>query len=305
MGLIPTRSNDFDVVGLPREEFSRARVVVVTMQRSSATALVSISILVVVTGCSKLKSDDAAKPAREGETTSAAAPAALPFTGTLTGDRVMAARGLVKPFDDWAAAQAKLEAQLGPATRVNGKMYEWAVQEGDACTYVSVERSVGGIIGAAPGTATVGMVASPMRVEKNGPSMNMDQCLAVLGRGKPATDTLTTSAIAPKNAAHMGSAKAPVTVKSLRDGVAKDAAKWLDATATVKGVYVSSTTVTFNGKTQVTLSIADKKTDRDTVGCALAAGAADPGLKQGTPLKVEGRVTNVFGGRLSECTVVK
>lgn len=274
------------------------------MQRSSALVLVA-ALLSTTVGCAKLRGEDGNKPAREGETTSAQAALAAPFTGTLTSDRVMAAKGLVKPFDDWSTAQSKLESAMGPATRVNGKMYEWAVQDGDACAYVSVERSVGGIIGAAPGTATVGMVASPMRVEKNGPSMNMDQCLAILGRGKPQAEStaVTLTATSPKNAAHMGSAKAPVTVKSLRDGVAKDAAKWLDATATVKGVYVSATTVTFNGQTQVTLSIADKKTDRDSVGCALAAGTPAPSLKQGAIVTVQGRVTNVFGGRLSECAI--
>src|SRR4051812_7870161 len=46
---------------------------------------------------------------------SAKAPPA-PFTGTLTGDRVMASKDLVRPLEPWSSAQAKLEGQMGKET---------------------------------------------------------------------------------------------------------------------------------------------------------------------------------------------
>lgn len=249
-----------------------------------------------------------------------AQPAPTPFTGALTGDRVMAAKDIVHPFEKWTDAEPKLQAQLGKATYVKDGMHMWAVAQGDDCWYVEAEKQKDG---------TVGIVSEPMNVSKGGAIMNWDECLTAAGVRKDPVDD--------PNAPGPPTDGKPLTVTELKDGATKARSKWKGATVTVKGLFVNTTKATASGGgapvTTATVSLTMTKGDVDhTVGCTLAdpstapdtlivAGAAHavkpkPGqLVQYTPIQVTGTVEvndmiSLAGNRsvdvdLKDCSITK
>ncbi len=215
--------------------------------------------------------------ASTGVTAEAAASAApsTPFTGALTGDRVMGAKDLVHPFDAWPAAEAKLEAQMGKATLVKGDRNTWAVAQGDDCFYVEVEKQKDG---------TVGMVMGPMKVSKGGPIMNWDECLTGAGVRKEAAED-------PNAPGPPTDAKA-IGVVDLRDGVTKARSKWSGAKVTVKGLYLSTTHLESNGVEMANVSITAAKADlKNMISCSLADSKTAPAkARQYDPITVTGTV---------------
>jgi len=198
-----------------------------------------------------------------------------PFTGALTGDRVMGSKGIVHPFDAWNGANAKLEGQMGKATLVKNDRYTWAVAQGDDCFYTQVEKQKDG---------TVGMVMDPMKVSKGGPIMNWDDCLTGAGVRKEAAED--------PNAPGPPTDGKAIGVLELRDGAAKARSKWSGAKVTVKGLYLSTTNLESNGTPMANVSITAAKSDlKNVISCSLADPKAVPAkAMQYDPITVQGTV---------------
>jgi hypothetical protein len=242
------------------------------------------------------------KPDTQQTTTASASASAkappAPFTGTLTGDRVMGAKGLANPFDAWDAAQAKLEGQMGKETLAKGDKHMWAVSQGDDCFYTIVEKQKDG---------TVGMVQNPMKVSKGGPIMNWDECLTAAGVRKDAVED--------PNAPGPPADGEPIKLADLIDDTTKARSKWTGAKLNATALYGSTSTSTSGDKTYKTLSLTATKGDfKNTVSCSLAdPNAALPNLKQYDPITVTGTVKvnemmNLAGDRslsvsLEDCAV--
>ena len=260
-------------------------------------AHVILAAAILVSACGEKKEDTKAEPARKDVAASPAVkptppPPPAPFTGTLTGDRIMAAKDMVKPYDPWENAFARLQGQMGKPTQVDGKAFVWAVLEGDTCTYIKVEQMDNG-------GAQVGGVYAPMKVQKDGPVMNWDECLAGAGQKKPEAAEDPNAPAPPTD----GSA---VTVTQVLDGVKKAKSKWLGQNVKVKALYLGTTTMTGDAKPTTTVSLTGAKGDlTSTIGCTLADGATVPDtLIQYDELTLQGKVTEASGGGLQGCTLV-
>jgi len=224
------------------------------------------------------KQEATSSPATEAGVVQASKPAtpSAPFTGALTGERVMGSKGLVHPFDAWADAQAKLEGQMGKATLVkDDKKFLWGVAQGDDCWYVEVDKQPNG---------TVGAVQDPMKVSKGGPIMNWDDCLSAAGVRKEAAED--------PNAAGPPAAGKAITVLELRDGATKARSKWSKAKVTVRGLYMSTTNLESNGVPMANVSITAAKADlKNVVTCDLADAKTAPAkMMQYDPITVSGTV---------------
>jgi hypothetical protein len=256
--------------------------------------LAIVIALVAATGC-KGKDQDA-KPDE-------AAPA--PATGPLTIERIMAAKGVVSPLDPWDRGLAKLEATLGKPTRVVDDEHQWAVVEGDTCAYLTVSREDGAPY-QQPGPV-VGMVMSPMTVEKDGPMMNRRDCLAITGvAAGPPEDPDAPSP--PED----GSA---VPVADFRDAAVKARSRWKGKAVTVAGVLTGTSTSTSGADSWVTVKL-KAATDEagDAVSCSLPKNAEAPAVAPGQAVLARGTVdiaewmsagddSSRLEARLSECTI--
>lgn len=258
---------------------------------------------------SRSDSADAGANVRAATAPGTGAADAPPFTGALTEARVLGAKGLAKPFDNWEQAKAKLEAQLGAPTRVNGKWYEWAVDRDGTCAYVKVEQQIGNVIGAPKDMKTVGMVEGPATLDKNAPQSMRNDCIAMAsGKSDPPSSTTLTAGTVVGGAASP-KAKGPpaptrtVSVKEVRDAVAKG--QWVGGPVKMKGLAVNTTTMTSGSQRSVSLSIAQAKGDLgSTVGCVLG-DVPDPSPKQWAPVEVTGTLESTFGGRIESCKIVR
>ena len=232
---------------------------------------------------------------------SASAPAATPpapFTGALTGDRVMGAKDLAHPFDPWESAQAKLQAQMGHETYTKDDKVYWAVSQGDDCWYMMAQKQKDG---------TVGMVQSPMKVSKGGAIINWDDCLVAAGVRKEVAED--------PNAPGPPTDGKPISLASLIDGATKGRSKWSGTKLSATAVYSGTSTSTSGDKTYKSLMLVPAKGDSKSVTCSLAdANAPLPTFKGSDPITVSGtvKVDDMIGStgrslsvRLDECSVVK
>jgi len=238
-------------------------------------------------------------------TTSASASASAnkappaPFTGTLTGDRVMGSKGLVRPLEKWDDAQAKLEGQMGKETFAKGDKHYWAVAQGDDCWYTVVEKQKDG---------TVGMVQDPGKFSKGGAIWNVDECLTAAGVRKEAVED--------PNAPGPPTDGKPIALAALVDGATKARSKWTGAKLNATALYGSTSTSTSGDKTYKTISLVATKGDfKNSVSCSLADPNAEPKLVQYDPVKVTGTVKvndmmSLAGNRslsvsLDDCVITK
>ena len=84
----------------------------------------------------------------------------------------MAAKGMVKPFDPWPAAEKKLIAKLGKPTKIDGKKNWWAAMSGDDCTGFYAENSGG----------QVGIVQQPDKFLKKNNDQFFKSCVAAVAK---------------------------------------------------------------------------------------------------------------------------
>jgi hypothetical protein len=256
---------------------------------TAATALLAVAAV----GCGK--GDDESSAAAQAKPAEPAAPPP-PFGGTLTVERVLGARDLVKPFDAWQTALPRLEAQLGEATVVDDDRYTWAVIEGDACAYfyVTRENEREYFADKADPQDIVGTVMQPARATADD-DYNWRQCMTAAGQDPDPEDP---DAPAPP------ADGAAVSVDDLRDGVARAKSRWVGEQVTLAGVYLSTSTSSSGDQKSVTLSIAASADDRKTTtGCTLADPDTEIALRQGDPVVVTGVVDDIFGGRLRDCAL--
>ncbi len=209
-----------------------------------------------------------------GATTPKAPPP--PFTGTLTGERVMGAKGLVHPLEAWTDALPSLEGQMGKATLVKeDKRFLWGASQGDDCFYIEVEKQADG---------KVGMVMEPMKVSKGGAIMSWDDCLSAAGVRKQAVED--PSATPPPTDGK------PITVLALLDGAKKARSKWTGAKVTVSGLYMNTTNLQSNGVPLANVAITAAKADlANVIQCSLTDALSAPStMRQYAPITVTGTV---------------
>ncbi|HEY1954779.1 MAG TPA: hypothetical protein VGH28_04190 [Polyangiaceae bacterium] len=231
----------------------------------------AVAAVAALSGCSKPESSSASVAS------ASAAPAPPPpFTGKLTSERVMGAKGLVHPFMPWSEAGPKLEGQLGKPTHIKESTQMWAVNEGDDCWYVEVEKRADG---------TVGMVQQPAKISKGEAAFNWDDCLT-------AANVPREGEIDDPNAPGPPTDGKPITVAALLDGASKARAKWTNAKVTVKGVYSGTSRSSSGDSTSTTISMMNAKDSGRGTSCRLEDPNAVPEkLGLATPLTATGVVT--------------
>lgn len=259
-------------------------------------------------GCSK-KSEEAAA-GKGGATGTAAAtspaPRPEPFTGKLTIDRIMGARDVVKPFDPWDDGFARLQAQLGAPTNVDGTRHTWAVVEGDECAYAYVTRDNGADY-KVEGTI-VGTVQTPMRTTKGGTTGDHNACLKAAG----------VALGPPEDPAAPGppSDGSAVALADARKAMIPARSKWKDQKVKIAAVLGGVSTSKSGADSFVTVNLTGGADDTEPpLGCSLPKNTeVDAKLAQGTAVIAEGTVriqewTSMGSGEVSlrpslaECTV--
>ena len=174
----------------------------------------------------------------------------------------------------------------------------WGVKQGDECWYVQVEKQDDG---------TVGMVQSPMKVTKD-LLFNWDDCLLAAGARKEAVED--------PNAPGPPTDGKAIGVIELRDSAMKARSKWTKAKVTMKGLYMSTTTMVTNTGSTANVSITAAKADlKNIVSCTMTDINVTQHMPQYTPLTVTGTVDvedMVTGGgdhlldvELEDCSITK
>lgn len=232
------------------------------------------------------------------------------FTGPLTGEQLMKAKGRVRVFEDWDKGYARLERLLGKPTRVKDSKHQWAVIEGDSCTYMYAEKDDRSKYQKGETGDMVGTLMEPMKVSKGEALMNYDECLEIAGKSAgPPEDP---NAVAPPAD---GSA---VPLQVMLDNAVIGRSKWDGKKVKVSALLFSVSTSQWTSgdktgeSTSVSLVVARDKTDA-TLSCLLKEGAAKPDPTQYTPVTVEGTVkvakwmsmggTSSLKAELIDCTV--
>lgn len=233
------------------------------------TLFVAALATLALAGCKKKEGeatkDKPAEPAKPVEP-APPAPPPPPFTGALTIERVLGADQLFdrsKGNVAWAEGLARAEAQLGKATKVDGAKYQWAVIEGDDCAYYEIEKADGTKFGASGDI--VGMIQKPMKVGKDGPSMNRADCRKIAGvEAGPPEDP---------NAAGPPADGSAVSVDDFR-GLLPARSKWKDQVVKVRGhVKGVSTSSSGSDKWVLIQLLAAADDPNPTVSCAMATNA--------------------------------
>lgn len=239
--------------------------------------IIVASVVLWACACGGKKEDKPAEPARPAKP-----PPAAPFTGALTAERVLGARDLVKPFDPWDEGFARLQAQVGAPTRVEGTRHIWAVVEGDACAHFYVTKDDGADY-KVEGTI-VGTVQAPVRTTKGGTEGDHHACLKAAG----------VSLGPPEDPAAAGPPAdgSPVALAELRKVVIPGRSKWKDQRVKVSAVLGGITTATSGSDSYATASLKASADDADRpLSCSLTKNQTVPAdLKQGAAVIAEGKV---------------
>jgi hypothetical protein len=244
-------------------------------------ALVLLACAAIGGGCKKKAADGGGSGSATGSGSGSVA-IPPPFTGTLTIDRVMGARDLVKPFDRWDEGFAKLQALAGSPTKVEGARHTWAIVEGDACASFYVTKDNGadykmeGII--------VGTVQAPSRTEKGGAGGGHNDCLKAAGvdLGPPEDP----------DAAGPPADGAPVPLADVRKVVIPARSKWKDQKVSIAATLGGVSTTTQGTDKYVTVNLTAGPDDKDDpMSCSLEKNAPAPELKQGSAIIATGKVS--------------
>lgn len=254
----------------------------------------------LVLGASLLGCSDGA-PQLSSSTAQATAAPAPAFSGSLTSERVLSARGLVRPLDPWLGALEKLEAKLGKPTRVDNGFYEWAVLEGDTCTLLQIERvDDGRYLPDGSREVVVGLAFEPLKATPQSEPAAYKTCVAITrGAPAPASSPPALGDVAPQAAAP--------SIAELK----RDAAKWAWKRVKLKGLLkgVSKTSMK-SGDTTVELRsatiVASEEPGAAEITCALRAATEAPSLSSRAPVVADGVVAIDDGGgppSLEDCTL--
>jgi hypothetical protein len=255
-----------------------------------------LALGVSLLGCS----DGAPGSSTTAQATLAPAPA---FSGPLTSERVLSARGLVRPLDPWLGALEKLEAKLGKPTRVDNGFYEWSVLEGDTCTLLQIERvDDGRYLPDGSREVVVGLAFEPLKATPRSEPDAYKTCVAVT-RGAPPPARASSPPALEESAPQ---AAAPSIAELQRD-----AAKWAWKRVKLKGLLkgVSKTSMK-SGDTTVELRsatiVASEEPGAAEITCALRAATEAPSLSSRAPVVADGVVSIDDGGgppSLEDCTL--
>jgi hypothetical protein len=253
------------------------------MKRSIAMIMLAAAVVPAAlggAGCKDKKaSEGSAAATGAAPATGAAAP---PFTGELTAERVLGARDLVKPFDPWDVGFARLQAQVGAPTRIDGARHVWAIVEGDTCAYFYVTKDDGADY-KVEGTI-VGTVQAPARTAKDGSAGDHNACLEAAGVAVgPPEDPAAAGPPADGSA---------VALADLRKVVIAGRSKWKDQRIKVAAIFGGVSTSTSGGDSYVTASLTVGTDDSEKpLSCSLAKNqAVPPALTPGTAVIAEGTV---------------
>ena len=269
------------------------------------TAILASVLVLSLAACKKKEEGASAKPTDQPAVPTQPAAPPPPFTGKLTVERVLGAKGLVDGLKPWASSLATLKGQLGEPTRVKGDKYEWAIVEGDDCAYLYVTKEDGAKYQATG--EVVGSVMTPMKVGKDGPSGNRSECLEITG--------VTAGPPEDPNAAPPPSDGTPVAAADFAASAINGRSKWKGQQVSVAGVLGNPSTSTSGTDSWTTVAV--KITADDTgkpVACSLTKNAPTPTLAAGTNVIVTGTVkisewTAMSSGEtkleasLSDCTI--
>ena len=230
----------------------------------SPLALLALSISLLSCGEKTSTKSDKSSAAEEEEP---------PFTGPLTIERVMKAKGKVDTFDEWSGAYEKLERFLGKPTKTKGTKVGWAVSEGDTCAYLYAEKEDRAKYIKGEKGDMVGTYMAPMRVEKGGAIMNYAECIEWTGKevGPPEDG----KAIAPPTDG------STVPLQTVIDNAIAGRSKWdkqqVNVSALANGINVSVTNNDPSTETIIVNMVADQKAGQ-TIGCTLVKGTPKPDL---------------------------
>jgi hypothetical protein len=186
---------------------------------------------------------------------------------------------------------------LGKPTHVEGNMHYWAVMEGkEKCTYTKVEKDHESNHFAPEDKKDpqpiVGLVAKAASMETDG--YNWVYCIEAAGV-KP-EDLEDPNAPVP--------GEGITSIEDFRAGIAGAKSKWVDKEITVEGVFISTSVSTSGSNKSVSISIAKEAGSRDSISCKVADESVTEGLTQGSEIKVKGKASATFGGRLEECEIL-
>lgn len=244
------------------------------------TAILASVLVLSLAACKKKEGDKPAEPTKPAEPAKPAPPPE-PFTGKLTIERLLGAKGLVDPLAPFAEGMAKLKGQLGEPTRAKDGKYEWAVMEGDDCAYTYVTKEDGAKYKQTG--EVIGMAMTPMKVGKDGPVGNLAECKEILGlTGGPPEDP---------NAAGPPTDGTAVGVEAFRTGVIPARSKWKGQKVVVTGLFGGMTTSSSGSDTWITVNL--KATPDDAgkpVTCSLPKNSPAPTFAANDKLDASGTV---------------
>jgi hypothetical protein len=222
-----------------------------------------------------------------GAASARASSASAPSQGPLSAERIVTAGGTVKVGDAWAATEARLVRELGPASReLLGMGLVWGVSGQDDCTHLVVRYS-GALVSevVAPGTRA--------RAARS----DFEECFSMLDRSPPDRD-----------ADGAGPTDGKVySVRELRDGLDAARSKWAGRVVRVRGKALS---VVRSGPdaehyTNASIRLADERDEGVSVGAQVRKNVEKaPRDGQKVVITVVGKVDARAGG-LDDAEVVK
>lgn len=221
-------------------------------------------------GCSRDKqepSQSSAPSATEASETEA------PFTGPLTGERILSTKDKVAPFDDWTKGYGKMERLLGKPTRTKGTEVAWGVIESDTCTYTTMKKEDRALYIKGQTGDMVGTYQPATKHQKaDTPPMNWDLCIEAAG--KPAGPPEDPNALPP------AAEGAVMEVQFVLDNASKARSRWderrVKVSANLGAVSASTWTSGEKKRESVTVHLIAGEALSPYLRCTLREGEAKP-----------------------------